>query len=186
VHASFETSRDFGVDVLAVVSLNEGSLIEHYTIFGPNDRDNALVELDVRSGASGTDPFRVHTERYVRALNERDWAGVLAMVAPDVTVVDRRPASVADATDAETFVGNSKAFVDLVPSLIVERFDVPAVSAESGVMRLTCVGANEQGGRIEFEFLAVAIFEGGLIRRYEFFAPDAVEAAVARLHELSA
>jgi class 3 adenylate cyclase len=110
-----------------------------------------------------------------------------AAIAPDVECVDHRPLGLPPLHGAEAFLGGLRSLLDLVEDTVARVDDVLALRPNAILVRWTNLGtARAGGGAYERNIVALRLFGAdGLLTRYELFAPERVDEALARLEELT-
>jgi hypothetical protein len=175
------------VDTVVLYELDDDGRVHHGN-FDRNDFAAALIELDERYIAGEGAPYAMPMRNNMMvnaAFNARDWAGMLMLYAPDVAVIDRRPASLGEFTGREILVHDVQAMVDVAPNIFMwTAANFPSPYGGVSLMRATATTAD--GGEVEVVFYAVGVVRDGVVTHMEYFPVDQVDAAVARSDELQA
>ncbi len=177
----------FSSELLAVIEL-AGARLASFTTFDTNDVDSATEELDRRysegEGAPFADTMRLAVAS-VNAYNARDWTALLALYAPDVVVIDRRPASLGEFSGREILVHDVQGTVAVSPNIFMWTAEIyPSPHGSVSLMRATAT--TDDGGEIEVVFWSVAVVRDGVITQLEYFPVEQADMAKARSGELLA
>jgi ketosteroid isomerase-like protein len=121
------------------------------------------------------------------AYNRQDWDRCRALLADDLVVADHRPAPALydGIVGAEEFVTALRPLFDLASGVNVRVPAIHVVGRDRAVFQLSTTAASAEGADIELAFLLALVVDAGKITRLEFFAVDQLDAARARLDELS-
>ena len=125
-------------------------------------------------------------ERYVTAVNARDFDALRGVYAPDVRMVDRRLIGWGEREGADAIIETLRGTIALAADLHLEA-ERTAAGAGAGVVRQLWRGHfAEGGGPFEVEMLALAIVQDELYTRVEIFEGTEMDAALARFEEIGA
>jgi hypothetical protein len=176
------------VELLMVYEIDQDGLMHRQLVFDPDDLNGALTELDERYIAGEGAPYAMPMRNNMlvnAAFNARDWPAMLMLYAPDIVVVDRRPASLGEFSGREILVHDVQGMVDVAPNIFMwTAANVPAPYGGVSLMRATATTAD--GGEVEVVFYAVGVVHDGVVTHLEYFPVDQVDTAIARSHELQA
>lgn len=180
-----DATGPFEVDTLDLLEVNDQGLARSFTLFDPEDLDAAFEELD-RLFAEGEAADALAAWQLMRTAVAAHAAGdrelFVAQAEGVTTVVDHRPLGWGELR-GETFRElSSTAHVEsrmrcLAVPAISDR-GICAVLGNSGTMP-------HGGGAWEAGVVVVAHLTGETADRLEFFAPEQIDAAMARLDELT-
>ena len=181
---TFRTPTGFDLELLGVLESDEqGRLIRHVQ-WDPEDLAAAVAELERSYLASGDAPpsYPVGVE-FWRCYNTRDWDGIRELLGADARFVDHRPVSGGSFDDTLGFVEYMKGLVELAPDLYAFVTHHIAVGRRCVLASTFASGTSPDGLYIEFPLLSLGL---GVERRSEIFAPEQLDLALARFHELEA
>jgi ketosteroid isomerase-like protein len=177
----------FEVEILQMTEIDDHGLFSLFVIFDPDDLDAAFTELDERYIASRddpeADPWQV-SPKFVRAFNARDWAGLRSLLR-DFVYVDHQPAGVGTVEGFDAYVRSVSTLLELVPDLHIAVTEIFGTSDCGAVFRLQEHGTDVNGNAIQFEYASIGVTQDGQITRIENFPIEELDAALARLEELS-
>ena len=174
-------SDAFVTEVLNLFETNADDQIAASVVFGFDELDAALDELDARylggEAAPHAHTWSVITEAYA-VLNRHE----LPATTPDWVNIDhRRGTSFApgDMTD------NMRALWDQTPDFSIYIETVHLLSNRGAVVTHTAKGTSQEGFDAEWRAIDITTVEGDLINRAEIFDEADIGVALARFDELS-
>jgi hypothetical protein len=136
----------------------------------------------------------VHTSivAFVDAHNARDWDQMRALLVNDFVFVDRRPAGFGSDRGAEAYLRLLRVAIDLIPDrqiTVVKAVDRggnegAAEGAFWELEEMEAEGTDENGGAVDWDFVAAWMIRGGLLAGLEVFPGGAVEEGRKRCREL--
>ena len=177
----------FEVVTLTVNEIDAEGLYLRGVVFAADDIRGGFAELDERYAAGEG----AHVANYVRlqgamsaAITAGDWDTYRSLLADDVVVVDHRPASMGEFTGADELVRRNRTLSELMGGALVAVVEFLRVSGATGVQRLAVHGRNSEGGDVDLDTLIVVRIDGGKGSRFEYFALDALDDALACFEQL--
>ena len=174
----------FELIVYGVFEANGAGQFCAMVFFDEGDLPRAVDELERCYLASGDAPpsYAVGVE-FWRCYNARDWGGIRELLGADARFVDHRPVSGGTFDDTVGFVEYMKGLVELAPDLYAFVTHHIAVGRRCVLASTFASGTSPDGLYIEFPLLSLGL---GAERRSEIFAPEQLDLALARFHELEA
>ncbi len=184
--ASHDPSKNLEAHVLNIYEVDETGLITASIGFDEGDLDSALTELNERYLADTNVPVSARVFlKWCDAMNERDWEAFRDIHSASLERVDNRLEGMPPIFGRDEIVNFAQIGVELMPdsySYIVSDYRVTERGAV-GLVRTT--GTNEDGGRVDREFVAVCVLDDeGRIARIADFQIDEVDAAITCFEEL--
>jgi hypothetical protein len=161
-----------------------GKLLASIT-FDPDDRRAAFEEAGMRFAATeaGSAALLPGT---ARAFNERDWETLRSSYSPDAVVHDYRPLVSLGVLTLDEYMESMRVVAEMARDGSVEILRIFASNRLGAVFLSRGFGTVPGGGGpFENHFIGVYVFHGDRICRYELFAADAADAALARFAELT-
>jgi class 3 adenylate cyclase/ketosteroid isomerase-like protein len=181
--------RDVGpseLTMLTLIEVDEAGRRVALATFDAEDVDAALAELDARyaAGEARTDPHVAATmETFRRSFEARDWDALGALFAADVAVHDERRLGWEPLRSRAAYVASLRSLVELAPDTRL-RLDHVRLSAR-GVLWVAAWSGTREGGPFETPWVIVSEHDAeGLVRRFEQYDVDDLDAALARFAAL--
>ena len=175
-----DADRPIAVEMLHVMEVGAGGLMQHTVNFDVDDIDAAFEELDARylsgEAAAHAHTWSVIAETYA-ALNRRE----LPPTAIDWVDVDHRRGT---PTAAGDLIPSVRATWDLMPDFSTRIEVVHRLSALGAVITNSSSGTSHEGFDAEWRMLQLVTVEGDRINRCEVFDETDLDAALARFEEL--
>lgn len=179
------TASAFGSEFLAVSEIDENGRIAEIVVFSVDGFDGAVAELDRRflegDGAHFASVVRLVSE-LVATYNQRDWIGHSQLISDSSIGVDHHPAA------SGTTIGFDQAYyqqlINQAPDINMCIVGIPWLTANAGLFQIRSSGTSLDGGAVELAFLGIAVVRGDKLVRFERFATEDMEAALARFDEL--
>jgi class 3 adenylate cyclase/ketosteroid isomerase-like protein/tetratricopeptide (TPR) repeat protein len=172
---------------LALNELDDDGRLVRAIEYDESDLDSALVELEERfiagEGAAVAEPVRVISRITASISNHND--DYHALISPDFVQLDHRPASLEPMQGRAAFVRTTRAIQDLVPDLGLFVCSYRALRADACVASVLTSGTTADGNPMEQAWHGVVLIRDGVATRLERFAPEDLDAALARFDELS-
>jgi hypothetical protein len=170
----------FVTEILGIVETDADNRIAATVVFDPDDIDAAFEELDARYLAGEAAPYS-HTWSVVAsayaALNRHE----LPATTPDWVNIDRQRLALIETGDMYTHV---RAAWEVLPDWCIRVVAVDRLTEFGAVATWAAEGTSQEGFETESQGIAVLTLEGDLIKGFELFDEEDVEAAVARFDEL--
>ncbi|OBH92596.1 regulator [Mycobacterium sp. E2733] len=171
--------ESFVTEALIVNEIDADERLAAGVAFGPDDLDAAVAELDARylagQAAAYAHIWSVVTGVYAmfnrQELHAVDWA-----------IVDHRRATPFASSDLAPALRN---FFDLTPEFRVDIETVHRLNHSGAVITLDSHGFSHDGLGVEWRMIQLLVVEGDRISRCEMFDETDLDAAIARLEELS-
>lgn len=171
----------YNVDLLQVVEIDGDERIAGIVTFDPDDSDSAFEELDARYLAGEAGPC-AHTWSAVAgvyaALNRRE----MPATTDDHVSIDRRRTVSFAPGDIEEY---TRYAWDQVPDISFRIEAVHRLSEHGAVVTQALRGTSREGFEAEWREIHLITLEGDLFNRSEMYDEDDLDAALARLEELS-
>jgi hypothetical protein len=178
------------VQALAVGEVDADGLATRAEVFDTKDLARAAALLDewYLEGEGAELAWMVGPSlAFWRSYNVRDWAGLRAVVADEMTLVDHRLASAGTTIQsADQFIAYAQAMVDLVPDIVAFEAEYLALGQRWALTRQMAYGTSSDGAEVERPSLILAELTDGRFSRTETFAPEQLDEALARFTELEA
>ncbi|WP_416585331.1 BTAD domain-containing putative transcriptional regulator [Mycolicibacterium elephantis] len=166
---------------LTLTEVDEDNLVRTSIRFDPDDIDAAVRELDARyaAGEAGaySDTWSRVTDAYA-ALNRHE----LPLTTPDWVNLDHRGATAFASGDLGPYI---RAGWDLGEEFKVDIEAVHRLTQLGAVVTTAARGISRSGFDAEWRQVVLLTFEGSRINRLEVFEESDIDAALARLNELS-
>ncbi|MGV0796152.1 BTAD domain-containing putative transcriptional regulator [Mycolicibacterium elephantis] len=166
---------------LTLTEVDEDNLVRTSIRFDPDDIDAAVRELDARyaAGEAGaySDTWSRVTDAYA-ALNRHE----LPLTTPDWVNLDHRGATAFTSGDLGPYI---RAGWDLGEEFKVDIEAVHRLTQLGAVVTTAARGISRSGFDAEWRQVVLLTFEGSRINRLEVFEEPDIDAALARLNELS-
>ena len=176
---------------LAALQLNEldgSGRVCRFVWFDPEDRDAAFGELERRyleTDPPHADVWRACVEMR-QAHDARDWERFRSIVAPDVVLVDRRPASLGRVEGRDGCVAALSAIADVITDVRARVPEIVAISANALMCVSNISGMNAEGGPVELpRHFFVGRVEDCVFRHIELIPLNQRDNALERFTELS-
>jgi ketosteroid isomerase-like protein len=180
-------SHGFETEALTILETDVSGRAIRAVYFDRHDLDAAFAELDemymTGEGAACADNWRLHLEAF-DAHAARDWERYSAVSAPDVVFVDHRPASLGRIEGAVEYQRHVRALADIAPDVRIRAVAVHSIDESSVAYEVANTATNESGGPVEFAFQVICLMRGGLVKAFEYFPVDQLDAALQRLEAL--
>ena len=142
-------------------------------------------ELQGARRPSGASPaMRDLADRYVAAINDRDWDALRRLYAPDMRFIDRRLIGWGELAGADAVVEILRGAIDLAPDMRISYDGIALGSTGNLIRQLVRGHMAEGGGEFEIEMLSAALAADGVYTYFELFEGAEVPAALARFEEL--
>ncbi|OBA73140.1 regulator [Mycobacterium sp. 1554424.7] len=171
----------FRIEMLALVEIDADDRMAAVIVFDADDVNAAIAELDARYLA-GDAADHAHTWSVITAAYDAINRHEFAELAPDWVNIDhRRGASFAPGD----MIAYLKEMFDDAPDTKVYIEVVHRLNNFGAVVTEAAHGTSQQGFQAEWREIAVAIFDGDLLSRYEMFDEADLDAALRRFDELS-
>jgi hypothetical protein len=168
-------------DVLNIVEIDTDDRIAAVVVFDLEDFDAAIAELDARylasEAASHAHTWSIITRAYA-TLNRRE----LPATTPDWVNIDHRGARSFASGDMSAYI---RAGFDLEDDVCIYTEAVHRLTNLGAVVTTAAHGTSQEGFDAEWREIAILTVEGELINRCEMFEEADIDAALARLDELS-
>jgi hypothetical protein len=155
--------------------------------FDPDDINGAFAELTDRWIASGevAHPEIIKSaHRLTEATNRHDW-DALATLSGGAAYVNHRQLSKPGVETITDHMSSFRAMASLVPDFWIEQAEVLTHSAMGVVNHVVLRGTSTEGVAIEIPVLALMLFDGDRVTRFETFDSDKRDLALARFEELN-
>jgi hypothetical protein len=173
--------ESFASVVLGVVQADDHGRLAGTTIYGLEDEEAAVAELE-RQYLEGEDvPALRVTVELNRAYNARDWDGLAACYAPACTFVDHRAPGWGTLHGVDAWTDRHRGLLALVPEA---RLTMPAVHAlrpDAIAYSVEVRGRRDGSGPLEWVCHLVNYLDAGAITTCELFAPEDLDGALAAL-----
>ena len=179
-HGSYE------IESLWLFETDANGRIVCAVLFDPGDEREAEREARTRWLAYDADAAVVMRPLFeaVDAHNDHDGARLRAVLADDIATHDHRLTGLGRLDGADPFIDSLETEWALTPD-VRQSAQFHVAAERHGVVGLSRVtGTAPDGGRFEYQFANVAVVAGGRVTRLEFFEPEDLDRARARLAEL--
>jgi class 3 adenylate cyclase/ketosteroid isomerase-like protein/tetratricopeptide (TPR) repeat protein len=173
--------------VLRVDETDAAGRISATIVFEPDDLDVAMDELDARYRVTLPVECRAMFDTVAagrRVYNAHDFSALRALLSDDFVLVDHRPGWFGT-LDVEAYVERTAGILEVAPDAAIRVVDIPCIAPDSAVIRWSTTGRNQEGGIFEITFDCVVLRSGDQISRFEFFAVEQRDDAMARFEERS-
>ena len=178
--------REVDIELLAVDEVDADGRITAVVYFDPDDRAAAFLELMQRY-RSGEGSGSVETLSLLESLNatlrERDREALAALFADGFVVEDHRYAGLGRIRGRDDYLASVDSMIELAADVSTEVIAVGALDPGAVAMTFRTIG-HDDGGAFETVRTALWMVEDGHFTRVEFFEPDELSTAAARLAEL--
>ena len=182
-----DADRPIAVEFLNVLELGDDGRMQDSVSFDPDDINGAFAELTDRWIASGevAHPEIIKSaHRLTEATNRHDW-DAFAALSEGAAYVNHRQLSSPGVETIADHMSSFRTMASLVPDFWVEQADVLAQSALGVVNHVVMRGTSTDGVAIEIPLVALILFDGDRVTRFETFDVDQRDRALARFEELS-
>nr|WP_081289880.1 BTAD domain-containing putative transcriptional regulator [Mycobacterium colombiense] len=182
-----EPDQPVTVELLAVVEVDDDSLIHHTVSLDPEDINGAFAALTERWIASGevAHPEVIEfTQRLIESNNNHDWDAFSRLTA-GATHMNHRQLGRRDTQTIADHMPSIRALVSLAPDCRLEHTELLALSARGAVGLGIIKGTTTDGAAIEIPLIQLILVEGDRITHIEDFDPDQRHFALARFDELT-
>ncbi|OBF12263.1 hypothetical protein A5730_05190 [Mycobacterium sp. ACS4054] len=171
----------FHTDVFDVFELDAAGKVSARIVFDLDDFDAAVAELDARylagEASAHSHTWSLVTEAFA-ALNQRR----IPKTTPDWASIDHRRLASIGSGDLGAYL---LASWELSPKSQIYVAAVHRLSSVGAVLTHVAIGTSPDGFDAEWQVIDVMIFDGDQISRSELFDETDLDAALARLDELS-
>ncbi len=175
------SGETFHNDLLSVFEIGGDDRVVARVVFYPDDFEAAIEELDARYLA-GDAAAHAHTWSVIAgayaAVNRRE----LPAVTPDCVSIDHRRGTAFASGDLTAAI---RASFDLTPRLSICTEAVHRLNDLGAVVTNAAYGTSHEGFDAEWRIVQLLTVEGERINRHEVFDETDLEAAIARLDQLS-
>ncbi|OBJ08137.1 regulator [Mycobacterium sp. 1465703.0] len=173
-----EVQEGFLTDVFVIVEINSDNRFVAAISFDINDIDAAVEELDARylagEAAAYSQTWSVIAQT-LAAFNRQD------LLAGDWVTVDHRPLTLDEIDSTTTF----RSAWDLTPNLHIHIEAVHQLSNFGAIVTYAAYGTSPEGFDAEWRMIMLLTVAGDRINRCEIFDEADLDAALARLDELT-
>ncbi|OBK24095.1 hypothetical protein A5634_04280 [Mycobacterium asiaticum] len=173
---------EFDVEMLVVVEIDSDERMRAHVIFGPDDIDAAVAELDARylagEGADHARTWSVIAQSYGAASRRQ-----LPPTTPDIVNIDHRRLGLIESEEMIAYLRSTfdeLADLKAYPEVVHRLTDLGAVFTHVGI------GTTTEGFNAEWRQITVATVDADLINHSEMYDEADLEAALARFDELHA
>ena len=167
-------------EMLSTIEIDTDNRITAAVIFGGDDFDAAIAELDARYVAGEG------------AAHSRTWSAIAGMYAsfnrhelpattPDWVTVDRRPVATFEFRDASEFFRSTW---DITPHVRIDAEAVHRLTSLGAVVTHVVHATSEDGFDAEWRISSIVTVKGDLISGCELFDEEDLDAALDRFEEL--
>ncbi|OBG89310.1 hypothetical protein A5699_14605 [Mycobacterium sp. E802] len=173
--------EEFGLDLLHVIEIDSDNRISATVTFDPDDFDAAIAELDTRYLAGeSVDHARSWTviARNVAAFNHRE----PLMTTQDWVTTDHRRATAFEPGDITPYI---HATWDVAPDINLYIECVHRLSESGALFTQVLKGTSHEGFDAEWRDVIILTVDGEQLSSLEVFDESDLDAAFARLNELS-
>ncbi|MFN2428048.1 MAG: nuclear transport factor 2 family protein, partial [Candidatus Binatia bacterium] len=179
-----EGGGPFAQDRLCIDECDAAGRIVSTVLFGPDDLDAALTELDARWEAGEGAALGPIISRCDRGIAEKNWGALTAVCGPNFVEYDHRSLAVLGTTiGAQAWVQNFITQLEIAPDTRLRHRHVRA-NAHGLLFEFTWEGTQD-GGAYEMPMLGVAeVREPGRMDRVDIYDPEQFGQAMARFEEL--
>ena len=174
-------------ETISVGELTSDGLLKAIVYFDLDDLDTAFDELDRRyaEGEGAAFANRLRLMRHVsRIHNAHDWDAWQRFFADDVLIVDHRPGEWGTIRGIDAWMRHSKAIADVAPDAQWYTAAIHRVSKHGTLQHGVMIGTNQADGETRVEYLGLTWSRGGVVRSFELFPLEQLDAALARFDEL--
>jgi hypothetical protein len=185
---AFDANGETLAELLTLNELDDDGLFVRSVLFDPDDLDPAFAELEERFIAGEGKAFAPELQVFFgvsRAYNRRDWGSYRASLHDEFVQIDHRPAGAGHVTGPHDRLRYNQTLLDLAPDAQVFITAIIALRPGWALGRQRVIGTTQDGASIELSSLVLGGIRDGLNHRFEQFAVDDLETAVARFEELS-
>ena len=174
---------------LSLFELDAEGRYQHVTVFDAGALDAAYAALDERFAAGEGAPHAAllaDHRAWMAAVTARDWDRATALLAEDLTVVNRRRFTGSEGPlDRAAYVASLRNLGDLDVHFAMRIHHLPRLSARTAVAVATIEGTL-LGGGFEQPTASVWVHDGVRPHRLEIYDGDQLDAALARYEALTA
>jgi ketosteroid isomerase-like protein len=173
-------------DHLALHEVDRDGRIALIVLFDLEDRDAAYAELDARfeRGEAASHPEVSAAQAARDSALRGDLNAYLALCAPSFVSIDHRPLGFPSGT-AEQHFQRVRTIFDLAPDVRSHRYHVRMSSR--GLLIVVTWRGTRDGGEFEIPYINVHEVDAhGKLRRFDSYAPEQLDAALARFEEIRA
>jgi class 3 adenylate cyclase/ketosteroid isomerase-like protein/tetratricopeptide (TPR) repeat protein len=175
-----EANAPSEVEFLEIDEVDDEGRFVWSVILDPDDRAGAWEALWNRYSDSGD-----RTADFLLAANGHDLGRMRATLRDDFVLEDHRRTGMGRLESPEAYVASFAAVVDELSTDYRMELLYVAASADHGSVTVgRACGTNAAGGVFESIIVTVAIFDGDKICRFEWFEPEDLDRALARLEDL--
>ncbi len=175
-----QRSEAFQTEMLNVVEINADNQISANVVFGPDDFEAAIAELDARyragEGAGHANTLSAITQAYA-ALSRNE----LPPRTPDSVDVDHRRVTTLASGDLTADV---RAAWSVAPNIKYYVENVHRLSNLGAVVTHAAFGTSQEGFDAEWRGVDILTVEGDMVSRAELFDEADIDVAIARFDEL--
>jgi ketosteroid isomerase-like protein len=182
----YVSGEGFEVELLSVLGYDGAGRQSSITAFEANDVDDAFAELDrlyTSLNGSGSTAAWQNLLRWRDARSRGDWDAFERQLTDDCVYVDHRPSLTQELVGREAVmaVARNPLSADSQQRMIA----IHAIDDELILVESIAHGTNSEGGAVEVAYMNIFGFRDGNVRRVERYAPEDLEQALLRFHELS-
>ena len=169
-------------EYLLVNEAGDDGLVHRSELFESDRLEEALACLARRwrhdGDAGGPSPGDVWDLN--AAVNERDWAGLRALLPEDVVFVDHRPTAAGEVSGPDAVVEWYESMTDLTDRILIRTVDI--LGTTSGALLVDVLATGDAGGApFEMRSFVASKLDG---TRLEIFPPDKIDEAWACFDQL--
>jgi class 3 adenylate cyclase/tetratricopeptide (TPR) repeat protein len=186
-HTRFTFTDDLGgvstAEVLSLLEADGSERAVRYEVFDGDDLDTALQELDV--WYLEREPRARTWLALAAALNDRDWATIIELVASDAAIDDHRPVSLISVQGRDEMLASWQRLCAVTPDVRLSTVHVEVRGP--GALIVHRWDASRDGAEFEADRIVVeTLDEDDRVTRLEIYDQEDLDAARARLAELDA
>ncbi len=174
----------FRMESHRLVEIDAAGKLRALVLFDANDRAMAHTELFERYAASGADGMPRGMIDYILGLNEHDLARARTGLCDDFVLEDHRRTGLGRIEGADAYIASVAAAYGLAPDLRVDPLYTAATAAHGRVALARASGTNTEGGAFESFYAVLVRYRDDQVAGYEFFEPEHLDQALARLEAL--
>ena len=120
---------------------------------------------------------------YFRGVNGGDLAGARTGLCDDFVLEDRRRTGMGHLEGGDAYIASVAVAYELTGELHVRPLYTAAIAPHGRVVMIRVAGTNTEGGAFESYCAALVLYRDERIASFEFFEPEELDAALARLAE---
>lgn len=176
------------IDLLTLVEVDVHGRRVAMVTFDRDAVEAAYDELDDRYARGESAPHPLVSEamvRFRRALADRDWPALAAVLAPDLIMQDHRPLGWEPTRGPQPYVDALRALTELAPDVRL-RIDHADIAATGFLALSTWIGTHEGGTFEAPSYIVGEIDAAGYASRFDQYDLDQLPAAQARWAALRA